>query len=515
MKKLIFVLLVSLILFSISFVLAEINYPVAELGNCNSQIECENYCDDSTNIESCINFAEKNNMMTTDEIAEARKVIPYLKQGKTPGGCKNKNECDSYCNEDKNLEECVNFAVSIGEMSQEEADRAKKTGGKGPGGCKRDECDKYCEDESHIDECIDFAVKNGMMDPSEVEMAKKTKGHGPGNCKGQEACDKYCQSEEHIEECIEFSIKYGLMDPKDAEMMRKTKGKGPGNCKGQEECDAFCKNPDNIDICTNFAIENGLGTPEELSNMKKNQEWTQSSEGQCYSSCLKNKGLTFNDCNEGSTNPGCKDCTDQCFQHDNGNCLDQERWKQLNEDCQAKGSGYHLEEVKGDDGHGGECVIDETCVYSSGEEWESDAEKERKLQEMQEQWEKERSEYESAQGPGGSENHEEYTGGCTQPGPNGECNPGPGAGPGEGGSDSGSSDTSSGGSGSSGTDSGSSNGGSSGSSDSGSGGSGGSNEGSSSSGGSDGGVTGSVIGARSSNPVSKIIENYLEYMHKI
>jgi hypothetical protein len=226
-------------------------------------------------------------------------------------------------------------------------------------------------------------------------------------------------------------------------MAKKTGGKGPGGCKSKEECDTFCNKPDNQETCMNFAIEHGLMSEADLANMKKNQEFMNSAEGKCQMQCLKDAGLDSKACGENGAGPeACKTCADKCFPHDDtsgGKCLSQERWTQLNQECQNQGSGYHLEEVKGDDGQGRECVVDETCVYSSGEEWENQAEKDRKLAEMQKQWDAEKAQYEAEHGPGSQQDSSGGgSGGCTQPGPEGQCNPGPGVGPGPGSEDSGS-----------------------------------------------------------------------------
>jgi len=433
MKKIFLILALMLLTSSICLIsftsasLADVTYPVTELGGCSSQVDCEKYCNGVLNMEQCLNFAEKNGIMSKEEIEEARKVMPFMKAGETPGNCKGQKECDDFCNKDENLNECIEFAKKAGLISQEEYEMVKKTGGKGPGGCKgQKECDDFCNKDENFNTCIEFAYANGLIKTEEYEMAKKTGGKGPGGCKKDE-CDSYCEDEAHIEECVDFAVKNGMMDAKDAEMAKKTKGKSPGNCKGKEECDAFCKNPDNMEICTNFAIEYGLMSPEETEKMKENLEWSKSSTGQCYTQCIKDAGLTFDDCKEDGSGPeGCKACGDKCYDHNNEKCLSREKWQQLDADCKAKGSGYHLEEVKGDDGYGKECVVDETCVYSSSEEWETQEEKDKKLAEMQKQWDEERARYEAEQSRGSDDSGS--GGGCTQPGPEGQCNPGPGAG---------------------------------------------------------------------------------------
>ncbi len=40
-----------------------ISYPVAELGSCADKTACKTYCDKPANIDACLSFAEKNNLM--------------------------------------------------------------------------------------------------------------------------------------------------------------------------------------------------------------------------------------------------------------------------------------------------------------------------------------------------------------------------------------------------------------------------------------------------------------------
>lgn len=166
----------------------EISYPVAELGNCADKASCKVYCDEQVNVDACLSFAERNNLMSKEEIKVAK-----------------------------------NF---------------KNTGMTGPGGCKgKDECSSYCNGPDHMDECITFAEKNGLMSKSQLEEAKKvqvaiSKGIKPPACGGKEACSSYCSSSEHVEECVKFAEVAGIISKEDAEMIRKKGGpegqQGPG-----------------------------------------------------------------------------------------------------------------------------------------------------------------------------------------------------------------------------------------------------------------------------------------------
>ena len=50
----------------------EISYPVAEVGNCADKAACKTYCDEPANIDACLSFAEKNNLMSKEEIKVAK-----------------------------------------------------------------------------------------------------------------------------------------------------------------------------------------------------------------------------------------------------------------------------------------------------------------------------------------------------------------------------------------------------------------------------------------------------------
>lgn len=309
---------------------AKVQYPVAELGNCRNKDACKTYCDQPANIASCIAFAEKNNLMTEDEIngakkfiqagakgpggcttkdacetycndidhinaciayaeetgilppqelAEAKQVQAAIAKGIQPPPCKNKKECDIYCDEPGNIKVCVAFGEAAGFLQGKDLEDAKKMiaaidKGAIPPPCKgKEACDAYCSQPDNMEACMTFALAAGFMSPEEAAGSQQVlnaikKGVKPPACRGKEECDKYCAEASHIEECIAFSVAAGFMSEKDAEMAKRTGGKGPGGCAGKEECEAFCQNPENQETCFNFGKENGLIPPEQLKEME-------------------------------------------------------------------------------------------------------------------------------------------------------------------------------------------------------------------------------------------------------
>jgi hypothetical protein len=282
-----FLLLSILIFYLMSFLVfaqtvSDIDYPVAELGNCQNQTECRAYCDNLNHIEACLSFARENNLISQEELKEAEKMSQALRAGAgLPGNCQNKAECDAYCNNPSHLEECLDFAESAGLISSGELREARQmakalaSGVKMPGNCQgKKECEAYCSEPSHMEECFRFAKAAGLIPPEEAAMAEKViplmaKGETPGGCKTKEECEAYCGDESHIEECAEFSLKAGLMTAEEEEMFRKTGGKGPGGCKSETECEAFCNNPANQQVCFEFAKKHGLIPEEELQKMNE------------------------------------------------------------------------------------------------------------------------------------------------------------------------------------------------------------------------------------------------------
>ncbi len=261
------------------FVKGEIKGP----GGCKDKDSCEEYCNDISKIDECIFFAEKNNLIPPEELEEAKKVQAAIARGAKPPPCGNKKTCDVYCEEPEHMEECIAFGLEAGFIQGKEAEDAQKMmqavkRGIKPPPCRgREACDEYCSSPDNMEVCMNFAMEAGFMNEQEKADSQKMlqaikKGVKPPPCRGRKECDAYCGQEDHLEECMSFAVAAGFMNEKDAEMARKTGGKGPGGCKGKEECEALCNNPDNQETCFNFAKDNGMIPEEELKKMEEGKQ---------------------------------------------------------------------------------------------------------------------------------------------------------------------------------------------------------------------------------------------------
>lgn len=195
-------------------------------GGCASIEECQTFCDNISNMDECIAFGEQHGLIPPDELEEAKKIASALRGGASlPGGCSSPRECEAFCSDMNNMRQCLAFAKSAGLIPPEELAEAEKiesylsSGGTMPGGCTSERsCKAYCEDESHIDECIAFASGAGLMSSQEAELFRKTGGRGPGGCRGRE-CETFCTNPENRRACMQFSVEHNLLSEEERRQM--------------------------------------------------------------------------------------------------------------------------------------------------------------------------------------------------------------------------------------------------------------------------------------------------------
>ncbi|MEK9153265.1 MAG: hypothetical protein AAB723_01550, partial [Patescibacteria group bacterium] len=240
-----------------------IQYPVAELGNCPDKTACKLYCDSPKNTEACLSFAEKKNLMTKTEITTAKKFTAT--NIKKPGSCTTKDSCEEYCNDINHIDECITFATENDLIPPKELEEAKKVqsaikrGVKPPACGNKKNCDVYCDSPDHMEECINFAMEAGFMSEQEKTDSQKMlaavkRGVKPPPCKGKEACDEYCGNPDNMETCMTFAMEAGFMSDQEKANSQKMlaalkKGVVPPKCKGQEECDIYCQQEEHFEEC--------------------------------------------------------------------------------------------------------------------------------------------------------------------------------------------------------------------------------------------------------------------------
>lgn len=189
-------------------------------GGCKSFEECSTFCNDPANEETCFAFAREHELMPTEEIQRVEK----LRNTVGPGGCKGR-ECETYCNADGREEECLGFAIDNGFVADEEIDHAKKflkiAKEGGPGGCRGRQCESFCQQSENQQQCFEFAKKNQLIPQEEIErtekmMTKLQQGGGPGGCRSENECRSRCSDPSNFDECAAFAVNAGIVSPDEA-----------------------------------------------------------------------------------------------------------------------------------------------------------------------------------------------------------------------------------------------------------------------------------------------------------
>ena len=255
-------------------------YPIAELGNCGDENACRDYCGKQANYAACSDYGAKNNIISPEDAEKAKKFADVL-NGAGPGGCKDEASCRSYCEGVAHLEECISFAQKHNFASGDQLAEAQKVlsalkkGATLPGGCTdKNSCESYCKDSAHVEECLSFAKKAGFISDQEAAEAEKVlpfikSGQTPGGCTTKADCQKFCDDSSNNTECVNFAEKAGFMSKEDATMARITGGKGPGGCKSKDSCETYCNAKTHQQECFDFAQKYNLIPPDKLKEMRE------------------------------------------------------------------------------------------------------------------------------------------------------------------------------------------------------------------------------------------------------
>lgn len=197
----------------------------------NPAIACKQYCDDASRIEECVAYAKDHNLMDRQELAEAEKVVAALKRGaKLPPQCTDARSCKETCEDPKDLataRACFEFGKEAGLLpegvSVEQAEQAFTALESGTGPFKSFAEMRQCDNPPNDDilaKCIQFATDAGFIKAEDAEIIKKTGGKGPGGCRGREQCETYCENPDNQESCFAFGQEHGLIREEDKARMQ-------------------------------------------------------------------------------------------------------------------------------------------------------------------------------------------------------------------------------------------------------------------------------------------------------
>lgn len=242
-KKILYIIAISLIITLYQFnvvtlihpqeVFAQASYPIAELGNCDSQSSCANYCEIPQNTPACWSYGKYLMNADQDVLGDATSALtptPTITFNITYpvadlGNCKDAANCFSYCSYPEHAMACYNFAMSHKIAKAKEIKTVKiiksLEAAKLELGCStKDECRIFCSLSANFDKCRTFAAKEGLEEqttasssaristPEIIDAARAELG-----CNARLDCATFCAKAENREKCIAFSQKYNIGPP--------------------------------------------------------------------------------------------------------------------------------------------------------------------------------------------------------------------------------------------------------------------------------------------------------------
>ncbi len=250
-----------------------VGYPIKELGNCGSKDACKAHCDLPANRPACVNFARAHGIETSVGASEGR--APAERPGgglagitfpiSDLGNCGSAEECKVYCDLPQNRQPCFNFAYKHGLGGGKKA-AEELSGLSFPipelGNCgSMAECEVYCSQPDHRSACNEYAKARGFEPPKQMA--------GPGGCGSPEECDAYCSNPAHREECEAAWQEHCAPHPDWPECQKGPGGSGgPGGCTSDEECRAYCESHPDDEACQRGREEWCQKHPEECKEQR-------------------------------------------------------------------------------------------------------------------------------------------------------------------------------------------------------------------------------------------------------
>lgn len=195
---------------------------------------CETFCNQAVNMRECVAYAKTHDLMDARDLEEAEKVIRTLDSGvPLPAACKDVHFCKDVCENPKDvstMRQCFAFAASAGLLppgvNHEQAEAMFRAIEEGRAPFKSPKDFKQCENpqsDAIFEQCLAFALESGFIPPAEAELIRKTGGKGPGGCRGREQCETFCSNEANRESCFAFAEEHDLLSPEDKRRMEEEK----------------------------------------------------------------------------------------------------------------------------------------------------------------------------------------------------------------------------------------------------------------------------------------------------
>lgn len=220
---------------------ADLAFPIEELGGCEDFNSCMTFCDDPVNHASCMEYAKQQGFYVDDPVVAP--TDDFLSEAEDALGCTGAEACAQFCGQEANFDACADFAESQGMVggyvnepdSPEIIEEAREFL----------ECNDYascrtlCENSANADRCSEFASQVGIIG-GQISV-------GPGGCTSDETCGLFCSDPANFQACSQSVPEGGNFN-------------GPGGCNSPEGCRTHCE--ENPNDCRSYAPgSNGVYVP--------------------------------------------------------------------------------------------------------------------------------------------------------------------------------------------------------------------------------------------------------------
>ncbi|MBI4099885.1 hypothetical protein HY440_02660 [Candidatus Microgenomates bacterium] len=141
----------------------QLTFPIAELGNCATTVECKTYCGQSANYPACKAFAASHQVKPPTDTDKTELVD----EAKNFLGCTSYDTCKAFCQQTENRQKCQEFSVNRSQAPVTPAIVTLFFGATQQElGCNSVEsCKATCDQPTNFQRCTQFAKRHNLFRP--------------------------------------------------------------------------------------------------------------------------------------------------------------------------------------------------------------------------------------------------------------------------------------------------------------------------------------------------------------
>ena len=250
-----------------------IEFPVVELGGCESASECRAYCDVAENREDCVDFADQYNFSLGRHRGNRPGNARILTFAREELGCSSVSECRAVCDEPVNQSTCEEFGAAYGLKRSERMERVHVRSQELTEllmdvlSCEsKQTCREACDENRSVCQEIVDDYRDVKRQELIDKAADAKQNRQRGSCDSDASCRAYC--DEHPEECAgKLTIQHedvlgASTGDMSLEIVESDDYLGPTGCDTVGACRLYCESMPGM--CPSFLENNSSSSSEVL-----------------------------------------------------------------------------------------------------------------------------------------------------------------------------------------------------------------------------------------------------------